>query len=276
MNFMFMNIKQFIIFLLLTSQVNAQRASEISFTINQQNFTVKVNFTPTQIPIVTFFRDSIQIKTDTLNLGETKLYFRSLDRDSFNNIHLFEYNKEYGNGEYSNETKNAKHEKMLSLDIYEMNIDERCKMYTYNKKTKKFNTVNGMEFICKPVILSNNPNYLISNRSESDAAFHFITTLYTVKKLKCIPVAEMIGYTETGSLQTPIVELYKIDKRNRNRKTMIDRQMSYRGCYECQPIFGNDLYFTPTFQYWEEHYNDFETYRLGVHQKLIKNKNERD
>jgi hypothetical protein len=268
-----MNIKKnilSILLLILTAQVYAQHRSEILFEINQQIFTVKVGFTMTQKPVVTFFRDSIQIKTDTLSFGETRLYFRTLNKDTLINIRLIEYKKEYENSIYSNQNEYTKNEKMLSLDIYKINNDEHCKMYEYNKKTKNFNSVNGLEFIYKPIFLSSNPNYFISTKTDDSKEFYFITNLYTIKNLKCIPIAEMLGYTEAGTFKRQIVELYKIDKKDENKKTMIDRQMAHQGCYECPTMFSSDLYFTPSLQYWEKHFNDYEKYRLGIYQKLMK------
>jgi len=263
------------LFLFFTSQMYAQYPSEISFEINQQIFAVKVGFTTKQIPVVTFFKDTISIKTDTLILGETRLYFRAFNKDTLINISLIAFKKQYENCVYSNECNyDIGYNKLLSLDIYSMNDNRSCKLYEYNKKTNNFNSVNGLELIYKPILLSSNPNYFICNKTEDSNCeeFHFITTLYSIKKLKFSPIAEMIGYTQAGGPE--IVELYKIDNKDENKKTMIDRQMSYHygRCYECSPP---PMAFIPSLQYWEEHYNDIETYRLGIHMQLIKSKTNR-
>lgn len=259
------------LFLFFTSQMFAQFSSEISFEINQQVFVVKVDFTAKQKPFVTFFKNSLPIKVDTLILGETRFYFRGFNKDTLINIRLIECKKQYEIGVYPNESKyDAGYKKDLSLDIYRIDDNRCCKLYEYDKKTNNFNSVNGLAFIYKPIILSSNPNYIISNKTKdsNSGEFHFITTVYMIKKLKCSPIFEMIGYTGAGDLKTEIVELYKIDKKNENTKTMIDRQMSYHGYYECSPPFNRDSYFNPSLQYWEEHYNDIETYRLGIHMKF--------
>lgn len=84
------------------SKAYAQQTSKISFEINQQLFTINVSFTSNQKPVVAFFRYSLQIKTDTLFLGETSLCFRVFDKDTLLNINIIENKIEDKNNVYSN------------------------------------------------------------------------------------------------------------------------------------------------------------------------------
>ncbi|MDP2386684.1 MAG: hypothetical protein Q8M29_09960 [Bacteroidota bacterium] len=240
---------------------HAQYPSEISFEINQQKFLVKVNYTTNFKTVVAFFRDSVLIKSDTLLHNEfTKLYFRGFNKDTLVNIRLIGFKNGYKNAEYVYASKYIEIEKTLSLDLDPSYYDKYCKLYEYNKKLNNFNSVNGFDWIRNPEFLKSNPHYFTSTQRFDCEQLSYITTLFLISNLKIYPKAQMNQMSANDSFGTMVVELYEIDKKNENKKTMIDRQVKCTMqpvCYGPSHVshFNDGLY-------WEKHCVDFKAYRL--------------
>jgi hypothetical protein len=257
-------MKKYSLIILLTCalmKLHAAFPSEISFEINQQIFLVKVNYTTNFKTVVTFFRDSLLIKTDTLLHNEfTKLYFRGFNKDTLVNIRLIGFKNGYKKAKYVYTSNYIEIEKTLSLDLDPSYYDKYCKLYEYNKKLNSFNSVNGFDRIHNPEFLKSNPHYFTSTQRFDCEQSSFISTLYYIDNLKISAKAQMIQMWANGSFGTMVVELYEIDKKNENKKIMIDR----REKCTIQPIgYGSEhqSHFVDGL-YWEKHCIDFKSYRL--------------
>jgi hypothetical protein len=122
-------------------------------------------------------------------------------------------------------------------------------LYQYNKKQGIFNEVKGFDQIYKPEIIKNNPKYFTSTRNFNCEALSWISNLYSIHNHKITFEGEIIKIANNDEFRTMVVELFEIDKKNENRKTLIDRQMScslqrkpsHRPCCYCK-LLGNTLY----------------------------------
>ena len=266
-------MKKYSLIILLTCalmKLHAAFPSEISFEINQQIFLVKVNYTTNFKTVVTFFRESLLIKTDTLWHREfTKLYFRGFNKDTLVNIRLIGFKNGYKDADFVYTSNYIEIEKMLSLDIALLYGDKYCKLYEYNKKLNNFNSVNGFDWIRNPQFLKSNPHYFTSTQRFDCENLSYITTLFLIGNLKIYPKAQIMRLSGNSSFDNMFVELYEIDKKNENQKTMIDRQ----GSCSMQPVCsgpGHKSHFNDGL-YWEKHCVDFKSYRLlGNHLNKLK------